>query len=265
MKLDMCWMGNWFPHLHQFGGGLIKMFNHSRLKSTVAWCSVDQDRNPASTFVDPAMRVHVGLPGALVAKLLCAQHPIALGVVLWPLKVLHWNLSFHAQEATKESWPAMMCWLSPSCCLVCDLYSAGVSANCRIYQQISWGIPLPLAGGGRKYNPSLSLLLLFGPFESGESGDCRCCMVLVSFSDVSWMPCAAARLCEQEDLSLYHSMVEEIRNAQTDGTKNTQWASWKDRFTHTHSSTVLVLICIDGKSPVFIHDKHTMNICCACL
>ncbi|CAK9026077.1 unnamed protein product [Durusdinium trenchii] len=35
-------------------------------------------------------------------------------------------------------------------------------------------------------------------------------------------------LCGQEDLSLYHNMVEEIRHAQAEGMKDARWASWKD-------------------------------------
>ncbi|CAJ1436697.1 unnamed protein product [Effrenium voratum] len=35
-------------------------------------------------------------------------------------------------------------------------------------------------------------------------------------------------LCDQDDQSLYHKMVEEIRVAQVEGSKEARWASWKD-------------------------------------
>ena len=35
------------------------------------------------------------------------------------------------------------------------------------------------------------------------------------------------RLCAQEELSLYHSIVQEIQSAQEEGVKDTKWASWK--------------------------------------
>eukprot|EP00439_Symbiodinium_sp_Y106_P016912 s485_g2.t1 len=35
-------------------------------------------------------------------------------------------------------------------------------------------------------------------------------------------------LCDQDDLSLYHKMVEEIHVAQAEGSKEAKWASWKD-------------------------------------
>ena len=36
------------------------------------------------------------------------------------------------------------------------------------------------------------------------------------------------RLCGQDDLSLYHTIVSQIRSAQDEGIKDTKWASWKD-------------------------------------
>ena len=38
------------------------------------------------------------------------------------------------------------------------------------------------------------------------------------------------RLCAQEELSLYHSIVQEIQSAQEEGVKDTKWASWKAGF-----------------------------------
>jgi len=35
-------------------------------------------------------------------------------------------------------------------------------------------------------------------------------------------------LCGEDDLSLYHTIVSEIRSAQDEGIKDTKWASWKD-------------------------------------
>ena len=36
------------------------------------------------------------------------------------------------------------------------------------------------------------------------------------------------RLCGEDDLSLYHTIVSQIRSAQDEGIKDTKWASWKD-------------------------------------